>query len=289
MAISISFRNFFSHRKITLSKALKDYLILGGNHRIRLLSEGLNDCLIILKLGENHNFIKNDIYVRSNNYITYAPKIIDSGNDWLREEYFNGTPFNRVDKTRDLNKLKNKIIENHTEELIYPTIEKVTYRYYKENIETEIKRVLENKNIIISREVSSSLKKVFQILFERISKCKIDVSWSHGDFQESNILVSKSNYKVIDWEASNKRYYLYDEFVLLSRIRTKISLKEAIVNFKSNTLKDLEKENVEDTIVLLLIEELRFYLYEEFSVNFYSSGKKTKPLCDAIEKFINEK
>ena len=81
-------------------------------------------------------------------------------------------------------------------------------------------------------------------LFKRLTIDKIKVSWSHGDFQEANILISKNNYKVIDWEGSNKRYYLYDEFVLLSRIRSNISIEEANRNYSVNQdkIKNLLKE-----------------------------------------------
>ena len=99
--------------KINLDKDFKNYLILGGNHRLRLFYGELKDSIVILKSGENQKFIKNDIAIRTENNLSYAPKIFDSENDWLREEYFNGIPFNRIESEERKGNLRDVIINNH--------------------------------------------------------------------------------------------------------------------------------------------------------------------------------
>ena len=96
LATSRFFRAALSHSHINLPENFENFLILGGNHRIRLFSEKLFSSYVLLKNGENANFIKNDIDIRSKYNIPYAPRLYNFGEDWLEEEYFTGKPINRI-------------------------------------------------------------------------------------------------------------------------------------------------------------------------------------------------
>lgn len=289
LAISMVFRGFFAQRSMMLSEDFKNYLILGGNHRLRLFYGELKDSIVILKSGENQKFMKNDIAIRTENNLSYAPKIFDSENDWLREEYFNGIPFNRIESEERKGNLRDVIINNHLEELLLPNLRQIPLNDYIQLIENEVSELIIDENITAKKEVSILIQKVFRILFMKLSSNTVKISWSHGDFQPANILVNNHNYKVIDWEASNKRFYLYDVFTLFSKIRSNISLTKAIENYK-NVDKSFDKINkrTEEEIILLLIEELRFHVNEEFSKNFYTAGSKTEKLCYCITTYIYE-
>ena len=290
LAISKFFRSFFAQRNMMLSKDFKDYLILGGNHRLRLFYGELKDSIVILKSGENPKFIKNDIAIRKENDLTYAPKIFDSGVDWLREEYFNGIPLNRLENKERIGELVNQIIKNHSEQLLFPNSKSIPLKEYIQFIQKDISALINNKRLNINGGVVILIHEVCNLLFEKLSNDNVEVSWSHGDFQAANILVSDKYYKVIDWEASNKRFYLYDVFVLTSEIRSGIALTDAIENLKKvNDKIDRVNSKRQDEITLLLIEELRFHINEEFSENFYSSGKKTEKLCHSIITYIHER
>ena len=290
LATSRFFRSFFSQRTIWLSKDFEDYLILGGNHRLRLFYGKLKDSIIILKSGESQKFIKNDIAIRTENNLSYAPKILESENDWLREEYFDGIPINRLESQERIKKLRKVIINNHLEELLIPSLKQIPLNDYIQLIKNEVYVFSNNVNIKVKKDVLTSIKKTFDNLFMKLSVDNVKISWSHGDFQDANILVGESTYKVIDWEASNKRFYLYDVFTLLSQIRSNISFTTAFDNFEIIN-RNFEKTNImtNDDIVLLLIEELRFHLNEEFSVNFYISDEKIKKLCVSITSYFHEK
>lgn len=288
LAISKQLRNLFAQRTISLSKQYKDYLILGGNHRLRLFYGDLEDSIVILKNGEHQKFITNDIFIRTEYNLPYAPQIFDSGNDWLREEYFNGIPLNRLQNQEKVAKITREIIENHLRQLLIPSSEVICLKEYFELIENEVNEFFETKEITVKENVKSIIKKVFDLLFKRILYDSVKISWSHGDFQVANILINNDSFKVIDWEAANKRYYFYDLFTLASKIRSNISINEAINNFKSESLNFDNISLDDDMIFLLLIEELRFHINEEFSKNFYSSGIKTEKLCHSIITYINE-
>ncbi|MFT4683463.1 MAG: hypothetical protein ACI9JT_000267 [Polaribacter sp.] len=289
LATSKSFRSIFAQRNIKLSEDFKEYLILGGNHRLRLFYGELKDSIVILKSGESQKFIENDIAIRTENNLSYAPQIFDSENDWLREEYFNGIPFNRLESEEKQVDLQKVIISNHLEELLVPTSKDVPLKDYIQLVEKEIFSLLSNEKIKVKKEVSTLIKKVFDTLFTKLSSETVKTSWSHGDFQAANILVSEGSYKVIDWEASNKRFYLYDVFTFLSQIRSNISLTSAIDTFKKTSIKfEKTDSGAKDKIILLLIEELRFNMNEEFSENFYFSGQKTEKLCHSITSYIHD-
>jgi hypothetical protein len=289
LATSKFFRSFLAQKSIMLSEDFKEYLILGGNHRIRLFCGELKDSIVLLKSGENENFIKNDIAIRTENTLSYAPKIFNSEKDWLREEYFNGIPINRLGVKEGIKELTDLIIKNHTEELLMPTSEEIYLKDYIQFIEKDVSTLLFNKRIKVKNNVVDLIQEIFSILFKKLQSDVIKTSWSHGDFQAANILVKDKNYKVIDWEASNKRYYLYDVFTLLSKIRSNIPLIDAINNFKKvETNLDNTYSRNKDEIILFIIEELRFNINEEFSENFYSAGEKTAKLCNSIISYINE-
>lgn len=287
LATSKFFRSFFAQGNIWLPEDFSEYLIVGGNHRVRLFYGELKFSIVILKSGESQKFIDNDIAVRTENNLSYAPQIFDSDIDWLREEYFNGIPFNRLESDKKQENLHKVIIKNHFEELLSPTSKEVPLKEYIQFVKTEIFDLLSNEKLKVNKDLSEMINKVFETLLTKLSNNVVQISWSHGDFQAANILVSEGNYKVIDWEASNKRFYLYDVFTFLSKIRTNISLALAIDNFKKS-IKELENvyTGTEDKIILLLIEELRFNINEEFSENYYSSGRQTKKLCHSIVSYI---
>ena len=290
IATSKNFRAILSHKTILLPDYFSNYLFLGGNHRLRLLTIDLNSCIVILKNGERIDYIRNDILIRTENTIKYAPKLIQFGEDWLEEEYFEGTPVNRLTNTRNSTNYLNRIHENHFQTLNLHTKKNISKYNYIQLVEKEIFSIVKNKKIKIEKNLLNLIEEVICKLFDIIVDDNILISWTHGDFQKANILISDRNYKVIDWEASAKRYYLYDTFVLFGGIREGTPLVDALQVFKnSSNLINLVSEANNNTFTLLIIEELRFIINETFSENFYNSGLKTTKLCETILTYINER
>ena len=289
LATSRFFRGLFSHRVIWLSKDFKSYLILGGNHRLRLFYGELKDSIVILKSGESQKFIKNDITIRTEYNLSYAPKILEFDSDWLREEFFDGAPINRLKNKERIKKLRIVIFKNHFDELLIPSLKMIPLNEYIQLIKNEVYLFSNNVKIKINKDILTLINRIYDDLFLNISVDNVKLSWSHGDFQDANILVDEYTYKVIDWEASNKRFYLYDVFTLFSNIRSNISFKSALNNFNS-TKGNFEKIKItNDDIILLLIEELRFQMNEEFSENIYFKGEKIEKLCHFITSYLHDK
>ena len=268
--------------------SFQNYLILGGNHRLRLFPKDLGYSLLLLKKNERSNYIENDIAVRTNQFLTYAPVIYEKGPDWIKEEYFNGIPLNRLANKKEIYYWQRKAINSHLDQLLFFTKKICTTKEYKNIINSEINTITTSDNLQKIVLTKNKIIAVFDLLFKELSINNIPVSWSHGDFQMANILVKENNFKVIDWESANKRYYLYDIYTLIAGVRSGVQLKKSIEIFRNKISSFLNVLVTNDMIILLLIEELRYSVNEEYSENFYTSGLKTKEICDAIQDYLNE-
>ena len=288
-AISNFFRALFSHQSIKLPAYFEHFLILGGNHRLRLFSVNLKSSIVLLKQGEREGYLNNDIAVRTENKLTYAPQLLKFGKDWLEEEYFEGTPINRVESPSKVKEHLANIFEYHFKTLNLNNLRSFKKNDYVDLVNTEIDSITTNKKIKVDQRLIEEIKNVFSLLFSKLNNKDIKVSWTHGDFQQANILIANGISKVIDWEASEKRFFMYDAFILFGKVRQGEGLSNAIWNFKEamGAIDYIEKVD-KNTITLLLIEELRFNVNEMFSVNFFESGIQTESLCNAITTYIDE-
>lgn len=286
LAVSKLFRGFFAHKVIQMPQ-YGEYLILGGNHRLRLFSKDLKSTWSILKKGERLDYIKNDIEVRTLYELSYAPSILNFGEEWLEEQYFEGKPLNRLNNSDKIIEYEKEIVEKHQEELLLLSKKIISRNEYCNFVRKEVNSIIDNKSIISENTIVENILNTLDKLLNQVTIEQISVSWTHGDLQMANILVNDNQVKVIDWESSAKRYFLYDLFVLLGKVRTENSLRTSITEFikKSQSLVD---KVTKQEVLLCLIEELRFYVSEDFSENFYFCGKKNNELCSQILEYINE-
>lgn len=290
VAVSGIFRRMLSHRSVRLPSLYSEYLIIGGNHRIRLISDHLKGTVVILKRNERHVYIKNDIMIRTENQMDYAPEILKVGDDWLEEEYIEGTPLNRINDVRFIDSTLSKVCNSHLERLLRSSAVLISVENYIDLITQEINATLYSEVNDSRRELDLIVNTTLDDLRKNISKRKLLISWSHGDFQQANILLVGDTFKVIDWETANRRFYLYDLFVLFGKIRSDYSLLDSISLFiEKMGLLLPEIKITEQELYFLLLEELRFRLGESFSVNFYQSGIGVKELCDDIASYLSEK
>ena len=287
-ATSKTFRSFFSHKIIKMDTSFQNYLILGGNHRLRLFSKDLGFSLLLLKKNERRNYIENDITVRTNQFLSYAPVIYEKGKDWLKEEYFDGIPLNRLEDKNKIDYWQKKALKTHLEELLLLTKKSWSKKEYQLFVNSEIDIIISSNYLQKTAIKKNTIITTFDLLFRKLSVDNIPVSWSHGDFQMANILVKEHNFKVIDWESANKRYYLYDIYTLIGNVRSSVPLLEAIKIFSNKISSFLNVVVTNDMIILLFIEELRYSVNEEYSENFYISGLKTKEICGAIQDYLND-
>ncbi len=288
LAVSQTFRKKFSHKSISLPYRFHDKLILGGNHRLRIFNSGLQSSTVILKKGEAVEFIENEIQLKRAFDLTYAPTLIKAGSNWLEEEYVKGLPLNRIKYVAGKQDFIKKLIALHFEQLLIPAKVQLNvqeYRYWKNE---KLQQKLQNPQLKISSEIRNQLEETFDFVSKRLQYELVDLSWSHGDFQEGNVLVDGDHFKVIDWEAAEKRFWLYDIFVLIGDLRAHGDVKEALNRFENFVSRDQNRfEMPIDWQQLLLIEELLYAVYEDCSPNFYQSGVKAARVCDQIKALLD--
>lgn len=289
-AIAPLFRRLLAHKKIRLPEKYSDFLILGGNHRLRLFSPELTSSYVILKKGESAHFIENEITLKNQIKLSYAPSLITSGKNWIQEDYFEGTPMNRIEDKKKQGEIIERVILMHYKDLLNATLE---YNELNKFIETrfkEINSLIHNKELRIKPEYITNIKYTISILSAHLTSNEpIPVSWSHGDFQMANILVSNADFKVIDWEATAKRFSFYDLFVLLGNMRFHGNFDRAIRLFEQKIKEyKLEISLPDQWKPLLALEELAFAINEDCSVNFYFSGKNIQKLCGEIIIFLKK-
>lgn len=289
LSISKFFRKIFSHGTVLLPSIFSNYLILGGNHRLRLFSKELNSTFVLLKFNERYNYITNDLTLRSKFKLDYAPKIINYGDDWLEEEYFEGTPINRLIDDKLIKSTLRKVILNHDKLLVSKSIKSMKKDDFFQYVQKDVNLILKHENKYSDKIKLDLIRQTFKQLFSKVLRKNISISWTHGDFHQANILIKDSSYRVIDWESSQRRFYLYDLFILTSGLRRGVSIQEGIKNFEREVGEFIDRKLIDsDSIILLLIEELRFNINETFSVNYYESGSNTTNLCNSIQVYLDE-
>lgn len=277
------FRKYFSDDFIDLPTFFSTFSIIGGNHRIRLLNKESSEFLVLLKKGESRSFIYNEFNVRLLNQINYLPFIkYELSNDWFYESFVSGIPFNRINLSRQ--KKLDYLLELflvHNSKLIIPTKEKISFKIYLASIQLDIINIIKNGNFALEifpmlNQMFSELEKCFQN-----SNLEIFTSYTHGDFQEGNLRIQKNGLIVIDWESSDRRFFLYDFFVLFGNPRHEFFLMKSYNEFKEKILQfnTITSEYLNEySMLLLFLEELKFYSSEENSLNYITFPKRCKEI-----------
>ena len=272
----------FCDRSIRLPSYISEYGVVPGNHRIRLFESSLNKITVLLKYNEASKFIKNDIEARFNNDLSYAPKILSFGTDWLEEEFINGVPFNRIVFNNSSKEALKCLLVKHNRELV------LNNRKYQATEHYFSQKMSEMRSLIKLISEDNRVKKELLIGVEKLccmvqlhNESTVETSMTHGDFQEGNVRInSKNDLFVLDWESADERFILYDAFVLLSGIRSGISLKESFESFFNNVDEYnvvIDQYSRPFLKTLLCLEELLFNCNENISDNFFNPG------VDALE------
>jgi predicted Ser/Thr protein kinase len=287
LAVSKRLRGIFSHKSIELPQRYASKLILGGNHRIRIFQDGLISSTVILKKGEDTGFISNEVNLRTSFPLDYAPKLLNFGDDWLEEEYIIGLPLNRLNDYSAKQTLIQNVISLHFNQLIKTSKVQVSAKEYLETKQNKLNQKLFDPQLRINKDDQDEIVNTFQVLVAKVTDKEIPISWTHGDFQEGNVLVNEGSFKVIDWEAADKRFSLYDVFVLKGNIRGHGNFKQALETYMDYVKAENELIEVPfNWLELLMMEEILYNVNEDCSVNYYQSGEKTIQLCEQINKIL---
>jgi len=206
----------------------KNLLIVGGNHKLRLLDYKRKKCFIILKKGFNSNFYERELNARRLvcNLKLPVPSILEevsSNIKWYAEEYVIGTPINRLKENKRSRFVIGecikalRILGEHTRE-------EIEVENYVGRLSESVKSNVISNHLLIEREQArllDYLDKARSLIVELSRDCigKINTVIAHGDFQPANIIINDDYYWIIDWEYSCRRQAEYDGLVYLLKSR----------------------------------------------------------------------
>jgi hypothetical protein len=192
------------------------WIFIPGNHSIRAIDLKKNRCFVFLKHGFDKKFLQSDANIRLKYQWLKAPKVIQLKNHFYEEQRVIGLPWNRLSSID----LKNKVITRAQEELskLYQkTIISVHIKDYVSELCNNILTMLDNSiNELSARKkyiITNFLDKMNLMIVNSCGDLYIDLVITHGDFQPGNILCSKDDFWIIDWEYSNRRSIFYDALV----------------------------------------------------------------------------
>lgn len=296
---------WFASYVIEISPPLKKaehFLILGGNHHIRLLDYNEGKAFVIQKVGFDRAFIANDICVRRQNSYLPTPAIYNVAEDgsWYSEELIAGTPINRlkgVEKSKRLAENAIKVLSR----LYKNTARKAkTVGYALEiikRIEKQIKACLnftKDRKENILKELLD-LKKAVNCLQNN----DMTVAQTHGDFQPANILVDNNRIWIIDWEYTAERQIVYDGLVFALKARFSQGLDQRILQAIKGDLQgcgqllelipDVQWHDIDkrySMLILFLLEDMELKLRETCSSVFFDQNQEFTKFWEQAKQTI---
>ena len=281
----------------------KDLLIVGGNHKLRLLDYKRKKCFIILKKGFNSNFYERELDVRRLvcNLKLPVPSILEedlSNVGWYAEEYIVGTPINRLKESKRSRFVLGECIkalqilaehsreENEVENYVGKLSQSIKSNIIPNHLLGEEERVklLDYLNRVCSLITELSLNYIK----------RLNTIIAHGDFQPANIIINNDNYWLIDWEYSHRRQAGYDGLVYLLKSRfpygmakrlksllkdDRIWTEPILCKWPDDGKIDLQRKRF--ILAIFLLEELSLRIEE-------NSNPMFKKLGSGFYDFINE-
>lgn len=215
---------WFAHRKLVINYKIEgnDFLLLGGNNRLRILKPLEKKSVIILKSGFSKEFLINEIELRSQYPLNFAPVLLNFSIEegWIEESYTPGTPINRL-SIEELKKYEKEAIKLATTNIVKTSLKKVEAYSHLKSLCNELKKYLDLNSL---SNIFSDTIELLNKIDDLIENISIDeetlISWTHGDFQVANLLLQSSgDIVIIDWEAANYRSAFYDYITLRYNIR----------------------------------------------------------------------
>ena len=216
ICISRFFETWLSPKLFSCSTSvpgMTNWAILPGNHSIRIVDLYNDISFVILKKGFEKKFLKAEVDIRVSSPFIKAPRIISvcPQFNWYSEKRINGLPLNRISSLSRRKQVMEIAFDNLLE-VQERAIEEISGRGYLLEITNTLEQCVRNTQTLSHETLSllSYLRVQVQTVLKSAEDIKIELSQTHGDFQEANIIDDGENVWIIDWEYSEKRSRFYD-------------------------------------------------------------------------------
>ncbi|MDB4445460.1 phosphotransferase [Akkermansiaceae bacterium] len=214
-AIRAPFRNILSQVQFSVSREVPlahEQLLIGGNRRIRLIHPKAAKSIVIQKKGFSRLGFDREVTARSGLAAAVAPEFfgLDESGESFSEEYFVGTPSNRfpIDQQASyVGTARERLIS----EVHRPSLRTALISEYFGQLSDSLRE--------FSEEFSTAIVLLERWFSEHVKGASLGLVFSHGDFQDANILANDEVLHIIDWENATERSQLYDLATMDSGMR----------------------------------------------------------------------
>lgn len=214
-AVRPPFRNLLSQVQFTVSEEVPlacEQLLIGGNRRMRIIHPAAGKSYVIQKEGFSRIGFDREVIAREGYAAAVAPQFfgLDTGGVSFAEEYFIGTPSNRFPSEKQVS-YSEEACARLVEHVHQPSLRTVLVADYLDQLAERIKE--------IEASLVDSIQPLFNWVREHAGNASVGLVFSHGDFQDANILVNGESLHIIDWENATERSQLYDLATMSSGVR----------------------------------------------------------------------
>ncbi|HAV12391.1 MAG TPA: hypothetical protein DCX06_02680 [Opitutae bacterium] len=214
-AVSPPFRNVLSQVEFTVSEDVplaREQLLIGGNRRMRMIHPAAGKSMVIHKHGFDRLGFDREVFARMGPAAAVAPQFfgLDAGGSSFSEAYFIGTPANRFPPEQQTCYC-NEAIARLISEVHRPSLRTVVVADYLDQLTQRLGA--------FSEKFTNTILPLSKWLNEHAGDASLGLVFSHGDFQDANILISGEVLHIIDWENATERSQLYDLATMSSGVR----------------------------------------------------------------------
>jgi glycosyltransferase involved in cell wall biosynthesis/thiamine kinase-like enzyme len=301
MAASATLSPLIGSRSLVVSPEIPEghnALIVGGNHKIRLIEQAKGTAHGIRKHGFTDRFIRREVEARkaASKFDIRIPELLEVAEDfsWFKESYVSGTPINRLAESQANESLLEAI--RQLRPYYEATRSKSSVGVYASELCEQIKSVAKASGSADYDKVMESLERFIAPL----ANLSLEKTASHGDFQPANILRNDAGTWLIDWEYSSQRQLGYDLLVYAARSRAPEGLAQRLRQLFDSSNKNqwilktihnplwLNVEGRRVSMALFLLEELLLRFEESSSSTLLMADPALEMLCQEAKSWLNE-
>lgn len=292
-------RGLFSDKCISIEPKIKDensLLIFPGNKKIKIFNFKGNYVDNIVKESFIDYCFNKELDFRLNNTkYDFVLGVERYSNRWYREKIIYGVSLPRIsdkNKHKFFKETVNKLLDLLQED----TKKEIEIGEYVNTLVSKIKKEsckLENKSEKFNFE--RNLEKFVMFLMNMIANKKdvVLLSLSHGDMQEGNVIIRKTDEKIfiVDWETWGERTIWYDKLMFNCNLRNIYkfvsNLKKYLSNYKNVICEDKNDISIVDLnqrkviAIIFILEDLLWQIEES---NNFPYGI----VSNSAEKYFSE-
>jgi len=275
-------------------------VILGGNHRLRVVDGPAQVCHVIAKVGTDPAFLEAELALRRTAPDLPIPRLrrVAATEQWFTEDLIPGTPLNRV-PLADERAQALEAARAALERLAARTAQPVAVSDYLGSLVQQLEHGIAAAPLFDA--CRASLGHTVAALARAVERfpgpSSIATAETHGDFQPGNVLVAGDAIWLIDWEYTARRQAAFDLLTyelaarfpggLATRVREATStgadrLGETLRGWPGTEWSTLGARR--RSVALFLLEELLVRVRENGAPHFRSLTPATLGFLDELDR-----